>query len=132
VGRDLQPHCVFDWSRAFELVRCIDLFVSGRRGRTAFKLVDLMITWFEDDGQTDVRPPEKEERSIVIVLQDTYATLSSSGPLQLQLGWHGWLSSQQQCWSCGIEGEGEEMFGGDSPISPSLSAAETEKEKMHG
>jgi hypothetical protein len=44
----------------------------------------------------------------------------------------GWLSSQQQCWSCGIEGEGEEMFGGDSAISPSLSAAETEKEKSHG
>jgi hypothetical protein len=48
----------------------------------------------------------------------------------------GWLFSQQQSWSCGREGEGGEMFGGDSPmsspISPSLSAAEMEKEKSHG
>jgi hypothetical protein len=44
----------------------------------------------------------------------------------------GWLFSQQQSWSCGREGEGGEMFGGDSPISPSLSAAERENEKSHG
>lgn len=29
----------------------------------------------------------------------------------------GWLFSRQQCWSCGIEGEGREMFRGGKPIS---------------
>jgi hypothetical protein len=70
---------------------------------------------------------------MVVKLQDTYPILSSSGPLQPQLGWH-WLvvfaTTVLELRDRG--GRGEEMFGGDNPISPSWSAAKTEKEKSHG